>query len=185
MTSIELAMTLHDNILSIIPEMRKTISAQSGVSLDRIINSNSIRGPNISNLDINIGVEVPFCPDETFIVFELLNNDSVDVTNEEEDGTVTNFISVDFKLFIYGNRSFDIAQSLKTKMLASAVNDEMDRLGINIQNVDNIQTNNDFVNKTIVMRSILTLTLGIAIKNIVDSSQEYNYAHDITYLVSK
>lgn len=181
MTSIERARTLHKDFKSIVPELIGIVSKQTGIPKTDIYNTNSIRGATMTHYDPVTHTYVPYCADDLFIVFDFSTDSSINVSCEEDDGSVSNFTSIDLILYIYGDNSYDVAQKLKVRLFAEKVNNDMDAIGFHTEKIEQPEISNDFVNDTIVKMTKRTIVLGFCVKTKVDNADSID-SYDISVL---
>lgn len=146
---------------NIIIFLRKEIAYQSGVSLDRIFNAVSVRGPDLSKI-ISETEAASFDLSNAFIVFEMMEDENEgNVVTHEVDGTISSIASFKFNLKIYGNACHTVSQNIlmrfKTEEVALGLRDK----GIYIRGITFPTNINEFINNTVWPRCDMTLNLQV------------------------
>lgn len=161
MTSLSDLMYVHDSVNSCIPQLRKVISLASGVELNNIRNGLSIRGTDL--IRQNGKSLVAFQPDDSFIVFYLRPTDDLNVTASEPDGSISNFISVELNMNLYGNDCIDRLQRLKASIKSAEMKDLLDEFGFTITRMDNGTVFTEPINGIFYLRCDFTISFNTVI----------------------
>lgn len=137
------------------------LDAYSGIKPSNILNADSIRGTDLSEM---ISESQSFSPkaNSAFMLFEFLENPEDDyITSGEKEGNMCTIQSYDLHLKIYGNSSPDVAQRVsalfKVPDIALSLRDE----GVFIKGVSPIVPMNEFVNNTWLIRRDLVVKTQI------------------------
>lgn len=145
---------------NIIKKLAKFLDTYSGIDPDRILNADSIRGTDLSEM---IGESQAYSPNasKTFMLFELIENQEEDnyVTKGKTSTEMETIQTYNFHLKIYGNNSPTDAQRI-----ASCFKQENNALdlrenGIFIRGVSKIEPINEFINDTLILRRDLIIKL--------------------------
>lgn len=161
MNSLSDLMYVHDSVNSCIPQLRKVLSVASGIELDRIRNGLSIRGADL--VKQNGSSLTAFQPEDSFIVFYLKTTDDLNVTASEPDGSISNFISVELNINLYGNDCIDRMQRLKATIKSSDMKDLLDDFGFTITRMDNGTVFTEPINGIFYLRCDFTISFNTVI----------------------
>lgn len=138
------------------------LDEKSGLDPNRILNADSIRGTDLSEM---ISSSQSYSPNAggVFMLFELIENQNDEhfaTTGSAQDSMMT-IRSLDFHLMIYGNRSPDFAQRMfalfKSGDNAVALREE----GVFVNGVESVEAINEFVNNTLLLRRDLIVKIQI------------------------
>ena len=162
-------MYVHDSVNSCIPQLREIISEASGVKLDYIRNGLSIRGADLTKQTSN-KMLVSIKPEDSFIVFILKTTSDTDITASEPNGSISNVISLELSLNIYGNDCLDRQQRLKTMLRSRTYRDKLDEYGFVLRKIDNGQLFTEAINQIYYLRVDTTLNLDTVISYSNDGS---------------
>lgn len=146
---------------NIIIKLRKKLAEQTGISLDRIFNAVTVRGPDLFKL-ISESESMSFDLGDSFIVFELKEDDNDNNTVlREQDDTMSSISSFNFDLKIYGNACHTVSQNIlmrfKTEEVAFGLRSE----GIYIKGIGFPTSINEFINNTVWPRCDMSLKLQV------------------------
>lgn len=161
MNSLNELMTTHDCVNSCIPPLRKIISMASGIPLNNIRNGLSIRGADLVRQ--NGDTLTPFQPEDSFAVFYLKPTSEVNITTSEPNGSISNIISIELNLNIYGNDCIDRTQKLKTLIKSDTYRDMLDDYGFTINKMDNGTIFTEPINGIFYLRCDTSITFNTVI----------------------
>lgn len=145
------------NIFELDKIIRKYLISQSELDSKKVINSLSVRGPD---LEVLIGKNTYFSPDlnTSILLFENENNDTNNnVAVPEEDGTFSIYQSFRCKVILYGNYSKTLGLILKSRMESEVIRQNLFDEGINIEKVTSPVSLNEFKNETVWIRTDLSI----------------------------
>lgn len=156
---------------------------ESELDNKKVLNALSVYGIDLvkymEDLNINSSLDLS----DLMIIFELQSrNNSSDVAFEDNNG-IYSYVSYTLHLTIYGNSSNQLAHILKNRFESEIVRNNLLNEGIHIENIDNPSDYNEFINKTMWIRSNLNINLTCLykIKNI-DSYSEYESISNINII---
>lgn len=142
----------------IIRKVCKFLDTYSGVDPKNILNADSIRGTDLSEM---INESSAYSPNASnpFILFELLENQEEDnyITKGQTSTEMETIQVYNFHLMIYGNTSPTYAQKIAAlfKQENNALSLRED--GIFVKGVSKITPNNEFINNTLILRRDLII----------------------------
>lgn len=145
------------NIFELDKILRKYLISQSNLKPDVVVNALSVRGPD---LELLISNNTYFSPNlnDVVLIFENETNETTNnVSVDEEDATFTIYQSFRCKIVIYGNYSKTLALILKTRFESDTIRDKLFEEGINLENVSNPVSINEFKNETVWIRTDLNI----------------------------
>lgn len=165
----------------IIREVRPELGTQTGISLDRIMNAASARGPDLSKI-LSSSQSASFNLTDCFIIFELVEDDNQDnFVTYEEDGSVSSLSSMSFNLKIYGNAAHKVSQEILMRFKTEDVAMKMRGKGVFINGISFPTAINEFINNTIWPRCDMTLHLKVRFNTgILDSPGVFSVPSGIT-----
>lgn len=139
----------------------EVLEQQSNLPSERILNAISVRGQNLSKL-IENDVYMSYNLSDLVIIFEVIfNPNSTDnVSMEEEDESITVYSAFYVKILIYGNKSANVANKLKGRLLSRKVRDDLHEKGIHIERVSNPESMTEILNETFWIRNDLTMEIA-------------------------
>ena len=139
----------------------EVLENQSDLPSERILNAISVRGQNLSKL-IENDVYVSYNLSDLVIIFEVIfNPTSTDnVSMEEEDESITVYSAFYVKILIYGNKSANVANKLKGRLLSRKVRDDLHEKSIHIERVSNPEPMIEMLNETFWVRNDLTMEIA-------------------------
>lgn len=160
----------------IIKNLRKILSKQAEIDIDRILNAFSIRGPELTKI-LNGEEEMSYDATDCFIIFELnedVNESNVAIVNN--DNTIDYNANYTFLMKIYGNSSYYISQKICTRFKTEQVVNELHDLGIYLKGISNPSSVNEFINDTMWLRKDITFNLQVRhnIINLNDDKENFN-----------
>lgn len=145
------------NIQDLEKIFRKCLIEQSELNASQIINSLTVRGPELIKI-INNEFVSPINNHECVLLFEISSNSSNNtVSMVEEDGTITLYNSCKIKLISYGLYSKILMRILKARFETSQLRYDLHEQGIYIENISNIESINEFINETLWERTDLDI----------------------------
>lgn len=145
----------------------KTLAAfldeNSGLSTERILNADSIRGTELAEMISSTQSYSPTAKN-SFLLFELIENQNQEMNFLTSGSTSESMMSIqayDFHLMVYGNSSPTDAQkiSLLFKQEDNAI--DLREKGIFINGVAPIEAINEFVNNTLYLRRDIFVHLQV------------------------
>lgn len=145
------------NIFELDKIIRKYLISQSELDPRKVINSLSVRGPE---LQVLVEKNTYVSPDlnTTILIFENTNNDTNNnVSVPEEDGTFSIYQSFSCKIILYGNYSKTLGLILKSRMESEVIRQNLFDEGINIEKVTSPVSLNEFKNETVWIRTDLSI----------------------------
>ena len=146
----------------IIKILGKFLDTYSGLLPTRILNADSIRGTDLS--EIISGTEM-YSPgvSTSFLLFELLENQNGDhfITSGETNNNMMTIQSYNYHIMIYGNQAPTDAQKISTLFKQSDSALELRDSGIFIKGVSSIEPINEFINNTLILRRDLLINLQV------------------------
>ncbi len=139
----------------------EVLEQQSDLPSERVLNAISVRGQNLSKL-IEKDVYISYDLSDLIIIFEVIfNPNSTDnVSMEEEDEIITVYSAFYVKILIYGNKSANVANKLKGRLLSRKVRDDLHTKGIHIERVSNSENMTEILNETFWVRNDLTMEIS-------------------------
>ncbi len=145
-----------DNVEQTILILRPEISRQAEIPLTDIINADSIRGAELTKM-VN-GEKIPYQPNDNIIVFDLQENQSLDVNETLDNGEISSIASYQMHLVIYGDKARTTARVLKARLLSSKVIQGLSRKGISITKISSIEPSTEMINTTRYIRRDMTIS---------------------------
>ena len=172
----------YENIIIL---LRREIAKQSGISLDRIFNATSVRGPDLYKI-ISETAAASFDLSNAFIVFELLEDDiDSNTVTHELDETISSISSFKFNLEIYGNACHTVSQNILMRFKTEEVSLGLRAEGIRVYRVGFPTTINEFINNTVWPRCDMSIYLQVRfnVPRITDSgyAEEINSITEFTF----
>lgn len=159
-----------NNLQNLEKLFRKYLIKQSDLNSSQVINSLSIRGPELIKI-INAEFVSPINLLECVLLFEISYNDTNNnVSMVEEDGTITLYNSYKINLISYGLYSKTLMSILKARFESSIVRYDLHTEGIYLENVSNIESINEFVNETLWERSDLSIEFSCRLSILQNSN---------------
>lgn len=148
--------TNYTNICIILAD---NITKLTGLAPERIINSFSVRGPDLIKT-VEEFVTTSYNLDEVFIVFNVRESTNKEyfVLNENDDSDSI-ICYYDLNLCIYGNNSSNYAQKLMVRYKDQNVLWELYDRGIFVQDVSYPEDTTEFINNTVWRRLDMTITI--------------------------
>lgn len=133
--------------------LRNMLITQSQLIPNRVLNGNSIRGQDLEKM-IDSNIYISYNLSDCVIIFELFTRTSEEnISMIKSNNSLLLYSSYNMHLIIYGNKSEQLAQILKARLESEKNRFDMYNLGIQIEEISNITTINDFKNETIWIRS--------------------------------
>lgn len=130
--------------------LREVIATQAEVQLVDVINADSIRGAELSRV-VN-GVIKPYSSKDTCIVFELVENASLDISMENEDESMLDVAAHQLRLVVYGENCRTVIRKLKARMWSQHVLNTLSQAGISISSISDIESSTEFINSVRYLR---------------------------------
>lgn len=170
MNSLGDLMYVHTSVNSCIPEIRSIISMASGIKLENIRNGLSIRGADLVRQSGN--ALLSFQPEDSFIIFYLKPTDDTNITTTEPDGSISNIISLQLNMNIYGNDCVDRQQRLKSRIKSDKYRDLLDQYGFVIRSMNNGTLFTEAINDIFYLRTDTSLDFDAVISYPADETDE-------------
>lgn len=167
-------MTYVSSIESVIVELRKTLANQAEISIDDVINADSIRGAELTHV-VN-DVLIPYTAKDDVIVFELVESSDFDIDMEKFDETLEDVSAHQLNLVIYGDNSRTLARKLKSRMWSQKVVNDLSLKGISISSISDITSTTEFINTIRYLRRDMTITFICAMN--FEPISEYHEIED-------
>lgn len=157
-----------------IPYFRTILSKITSIKKDWIINGESIRGPEL--VKVSNGQKIPFSPDDNFIVFYLDYDNSIAITEVEDDEeSVQTYL---LHLIIYGRDSRRNMMRIKNKFYDPIYLEGLASNGIGLIRFENANDISDFVGSgTYILRTDLSILFNVVIEddkedeNVIDNGE--------------
>lgn len=160
-----------NNIEQLILIIRPMIAKQAEISIDDVINADSIRGPELTK--IVDGKKEPYQPHEQVIIFELNETSDVSVYETQENDEINAILSYELAIVLYGDAARTHAVKLKGRLLSEKVLQELSEQGISITSISNIIPSSEFINSTRYIRRDFSINFNTTI----NINQIENYEH--------
>ena len=148
------------NYETTVKNLAKFLDTYSGLAPDRILNADSVRGTNLSEL---ITPTQAYSPEvsTSFLLFELIENQNGDnfITKGDHDNEMLTIQTYDFHLMIYGNSSPNDAQKISALFKQAEIALGLRDLGVYIKGVSPIEAINEFINDTLLLRRDLMIQI--------------------------
>lgn len=138
--------------------MGDLLTTQSELDGSRVINADSIRGPELSKL-IDEKVYLSYNLKDSVIIFDISERDGVDITMEDEDGNIIKETPLECSVTIYGNGSLTLANKLKARLESAEVRVYLLENDLFLESVSVSPSIKEFINNTIWIRNDLTINL--------------------------
>ena len=134
------------------------LDTYSGLAPTRILNADSIRGTDLSEV---ISDHETYSPSvsSSFLLFELIEDQNKDhfVTSGSEDNSMMTIQSYNFHIMLYGNEAPTDAQKLSALFKQSDSALGLREAGVYIHGVGPIEAINEFINNTLLLRRDLMI----------------------------
>lgn len=161
--------------------LRQAIATQAEISLDDVINADSIRGAELTR-PVN-GVLTPYTSKDTVIVFELVEYSDVDISMQDFDESIYDISSHQLRLVIYGDNSRTVARKLKSRMLSQKTLNFLSQKGISISQISNIESSTEIINTVRYLRRDMKIVFVCTMK--IDAIDEYEDVQIVETNVSR
>lgn len=154
--------TTYENIIR---NIRQNIITKLNISADRVLNADSVRGPDLKKI-LSCSDSTSFSLNDLFIVFRLkeYENDSYYII-PEDDNSSSLIISYEFTMNIYGNAAHDASQKLLTIFKEERTLVDLYEQGIYIHQVTKPRFMNEFINNTMWPRCDMSIISEVRILN--------------------
>lgn len=169
-----------------VKDVAEFLDAHSGIDSSRMLNADSIRGTNLSEM---ISASQSYSPEvsKPFALFEFVENSAEEnfATKGESETSVTTVQRYDLHLMIYGNKSPSSAQRLfaafKQADNALALRDK----GVFVTGVAPIEAVNEFVNDTWLLRRDLVVKLQVRFEedNLVEDPGVFDETQQVSAII--
>ena len=144
----------------IIKKLAEILDRYTKIPSERILNSDSIRGTNLSEY---IDTDIVYSPSasDSFLLFELLEdmNGEHFVTKGKDDKGMLTIQTYKFHIYIYGNHSSTDAQRISAIFKTEEIVLDLRNAGIFIVSISPVEQIKEFVNDTLLLRRDLEITL--------------------------
>ena len=99
---------------------------------------------------------------DSVIIFELTSrpNSESNVTYENSENNLTYYRAYNLKVMIYGDDSPNVANKLFARLNSEIVKDNLQQLGVNIENITNPESVNEYINDVMWLRNDINIELG-------------------------
>ena len=135
----------------------KYLTSLSMLDTNRIINGNSIHGPELSKI-VQDNISLSYDLTDSVIIFTTaIENNNVDYTEYDNSKTVRNQFSAVVNLTIYGNTSRLIAECLKARFETEKIRYNLLQEGLKFKIADEITSIDDIMNDTVWPRTDMKL----------------------------
>ena len=139
--------------------LRKVLIQNSRVRETRILNALSARGIDLSDI-INDTIYDSYSMSDVFILFELIKSlDGDNYITEKNDDYMLSINTYTFHIMIYGNKSEECSQYIKSAFKQEEIVSELRDKGIFIRGVSTGESINEFINNSLWRRTDLNITL--------------------------
>lgn len=135
----------------------KYLTSLSRLDANRVINGNSVHGPDLSKV-IQDNISLSYDLADSVIIFttSIENNDS-DYTEHDSSNVARNQFSIVVDLTIYGNTSRLIAEGLKARFETEKIRFNLLQEGLKFKTADEITSIDDIMNDTVWPRTDMKL----------------------------
>lgn len=146
----------------VIKNFRTVISNECGIDLSRILNSLSVRGPELLKV-MSDTQTYSFGLSDCFIVFELVEDNSAEdnVVLHEADGSTSSISSYNMNMRIYGNDCHKTSQDIRMTFKNPDIALNMRSNGVYIYGIPFPTSINEIVNNTVWPRCDLTIKVKV------------------------
>lgn len=146
----------------IIITLGKFLDEKSGLNSQRILNADSVRGTDISQM-INSTESYSPAQSDSFLLFELLEDTSGEhfVTPGQREQDMMSIQSFNFHIMIYGNNSPMDAQKISTIFKNADLVLGLRDSGIFVNQVSAVDPINEFINNTLLIRRDIDIKIEV------------------------
>ena len=167
----------------IIKVLGKFLDTYSGIKPDNILNADSIRGTDISEM---ISESQSYSPSvsKSFVLFELLEDENGEhfATSGTASNQMITIQTYNFHLMIYGNSAPTDAQKISAIFKQADDALELHENGVFVKGVSPIEPINEFINNTLLLRRDLNIKIEVKFNfnnigkdvGVFDEDQEIN-----------
>jgi len=170
----------------IIKKLGAFLDKYSGLNSLRILNADSVRGTDLSQL---ISESETYSPklSNSFLLFELLENPNKDhfITKGENENRMMAIQSYNFHLMIYGNNSPIDAQRILTIFKNEDLVLNLRDSGIYVDGISPVESINEFINNTLLLRRDLDIMIQVRYQfdNIGDPVEYFEIPSEIISVI--
>lgn len=141
--------------------LRNEIILQTQLQGTRVLNATSVRGPDLLKVLDNLTATTSPHLDNTFIVFELKENQSEFYSATEANAIqMEGIIPYDMILKIYGNNCHDVSREILAQFKNKEVALKLRNSGIWVYNISRAENINEFINRTVWPRCDITINVA-------------------------
>ena len=162
------------------------LDSKSGLDPDRILNADSARGTDLSEMISDSQTYSPSAS-SSLMLFELIEPGDGEhfATTDKKPSDMMTIQSYDLHLMIYGNSSPNDAQRISAAFKQPDNAYSLREKGLFIDGVSEITPVNEFVNNTLLLRRDLMIHVKTRqiFKNIVEDPGEFDETQSITLVV--
>jgi len=145
----------------IIKVMRKALNEQSGVPLDKILNTLGVRGAELAKM-ISETEEMGIDNNDVFIMFNIEEDMNAKHTVLEEDERhMTSIAPFKFKLYIYGNGGYVVSQNILARFKSPEVAYDVRDRGVHIKDISYPISVNEYLNDTLWIRHDMEFSIEV------------------------
>ena len=170
-----------ENLMDLDKYIREELILQSGLEGNRVLNAISVRGQDLEKL-VDEKIYMSYNLRDCVIIFEVVldSNSSDNVSMTEEDESITDYSAFDVKVILYGNKGNILCHKIKSRFLTEEVRQNLWNKGIQVIEISNIETVNEFINNTIWPRCDFDIKIGCRLNfEKVTSNNDFEKLNDI------
>lgn len=140
--------------------LRKEIMNQLSLDGKYVVNALSVYGP-----DMNVGqtntVFNSVKPTDTFIIFELEEENGNDNMQEDMGDHILTYVEYSFNLYIYGNKAGINSHILKSRLMSPELIEGLEEKGIHIRTIEEPASINEFINNVMWQRRDMSIHISV------------------------
>ena len=141
--------------------LKNQLVIQSELNKNSVLNSLSVYGTTLEKI-LNKQIRDSYTTIDSVIIFELTSrpNSESNVTYENSENNLTYYRAYNLKVMIYGDDSPNVANKLFARLNSEIVKDNLQQLGVNIENITNPESVNEYINDVMWLRNDINIELG-------------------------
>lgn len=141
--------------------IRGQLVIQSELDASHVLSAESVRG-TIMQKQKSKDIWESFTIDDTVIMYDLTESSTTDdMIEETDDEELLTFMSYTYHITVYGENSHILARKLKARFLSEEVILALQKVGIHLQQISNIENGDEFINQTYWHRNDFDINVAV------------------------